>query len=145
MVGWFADLCLRSTNKGVNSRPKYATQVQQQRPAVTLTWHTCKYSGGVDVPCTYTQVRVTVGDPGLCCCTCVAFFVRELTPLFVDSARAPWALFCFRFVFEISLMYAYHNYILEVICINFFSADDRLMVQQGKQLLLTNFERTWIM
>ena len=35
-----------STHKGVNSRPKYATQVQQQRPespTVTLTWHACKY------------------------------------------------------------------------------------------------------
>ena len=31
-----------------------------------------------------------------CCCTCVAYFERELTPLFVDSARVLWALFCFR-------------------------------------------------
>ena len=38
--------CAESTNKGVNSRSKYITQVQQQRPespTVTLTWHTCKY------------------------------------------------------------------------------------------------------
>ena len=29
------------------------------------------------------QVRVTVGDSGLCCCTCVTYFECELTPLFV--------------------------------------------------------------
>ena len=36
----------KSTHKGVNSRCKYVTQVQQQRPespTVTLTWHACKY------------------------------------------------------------------------------------------------------
>ena len=42
-----ASLCLnQSTHKGVNQRSKYVTQVQQQRlesPAVTLTWHACKY------------------------------------------------------------------------------------------------------
>ena len=34
-----------STDKGVNQRSKYVTQVQQQRPespTVTLTWHACK-------------------------------------------------------------------------------------------------------
>ena len=36
----------------------------------TLYLHTC-------------QVRVTVGDSSLCC-TCVAYFGRELTPLFLD-------------------------------------------------------------
>ena len=34
------------------------------------------------------QVRVTVGDPGLCCCTCVTSFERSLTPLFVDSVTS---------------------------------------------------------
>ena len=29
------------------------------------------------------QVRVTVGDSGLCCCTCVTYFERWLTPLWV--------------------------------------------------------------
>ena len=31
-------------------------------------------------------MRVLVGDPGLCCCTCVTYFELELTPLCVDSA-----------------------------------------------------------
>ena len=43
------------------------------------------------------QVRVTVGDSGLCCCTCVTYFERQLPPLRVDHARALWASFCFRF------------------------------------------------
>ena len=38
------------------------------------------------------QVRVTVRDPGLCCCTCVTYFERKLTPLCVDSARTPLGL-----------------------------------------------------
>ena len=33
------------------------------------------------------QVRVTVGDSGLCC-TCVTYFERRLTPLSVDYARS---------------------------------------------------------
>ena len=32
------------------------------------------------------QVRVTAGDSGLCCCTCVTSFERSLTPLCVDEA-----------------------------------------------------------
>ena len=32
------------------------------------------------------QVRVTVGDSGLCCWTCVPYFERWLTPLRVDAA-----------------------------------------------------------
>ena len=31
------------------------------------------------------QVRVTVGDASLRCCTCVTYFEREFTPLCVDS------------------------------------------------------------
>ena len=37
----------QQTHKGVNSRSKCVTQVQQQRPessTVTLTWHACTYS-----------------------------------------------------------------------------------------------------
>ena len=41
------------------------------------------------------HVRVTVGDSGLCC-VCVTPFQCYLTPLFIDSAQALWALFCFR-------------------------------------------------
>ena len=41
------------------------------------------------------QVRVTVGDSGLCC-VCVASFDHLLTPLCADSAHALWASFCFR-------------------------------------------------
>ena len=44
------------------------------------------------------HVRVTVGDSGLCCCTCVTYLQPKLSPLCVDSARALWASFCFRFV-----------------------------------------------
>ena len=31
------------------------------------------------------QMRVTLGDSGLCCCTCVTYFKCQLTPLCVDS------------------------------------------------------------
>ena len=31
---------------------------------------------GVYVPCIACQVRVIVGDSGLCCCTCVLSFER---------------------------------------------------------------------
>ena len=58
----------KSTQKGVNQRTKDVAQTQQQRPespAVTLTWHTCKYklhtfhhkSGEVYVLCIYTHAR----------------------------------------------------------------------------------------
>ena len=94
--------CADLTNKGVNSRAKYATQVQQQRPespTVTLTWH--------EVPLVefmylaFTRMpgeSYTVGDLRLCCRACVAYIGHELTPLFVDSAGALWASLCFRFV-----------------------------------------------
>ena len=44
-------------------------------------------SGGVYAPlCLHAyQVRVTVGDHGLCCCTRVRYFKRQLTLLCVDS------------------------------------------------------------
>ena len=42
-------------------------------------------SGGVYVPCIYMHARcVTVVDSGLCCCTCVVYFERQLTPLCVE-------------------------------------------------------------
>ena len=86
-----------STRNGVTLCAIYVTLVQQQRPespTVTLTWHARKYKvhklhqscirvntryinsrGGVYVPCILhaCQVRVTVGDSGLCCCTCVTY------------------------------------------------------------------------
>ena len=34
------------------------------------------------------QVRVTVGDSGLCCCICVTYFERKLTPLLVDTCTS---------------------------------------------------------
>ena len=46
------------------------------------------------------QVRVTTGDSGLCCWVCVTPFEHELTPLFVDSAQAHWASFCFRLLWS---------------------------------------------
>ena len=61
-----------STHRGVNKRSKYVTQVKQQRPEdvplvefmyLVAYLHAC-------------QVRVTVGDSGLCCCTCVTSFER---------------------------------------------------------------------
>ena len=61
------------TQKGVDQRSKYVTQVQQQRresPTVTFTWHACTY------------------------------YVHKLHPRYqrhTDSAQVPWASFCFRF------------------------------------------------
>ena len=51
-----------------------------------------------DWGCTW-QVRVTVGDSGICCCVCVTYFERQLTPLCVASTPGLWASFCFRFLF----------------------------------------------
>ena len=78
-----------SKHKGVHKRSKSVTQVQQQRPespTVTFTWHACKYKVQKLHPtplvslCTLylhtCQVKVTVGDSGLCCCTCVTYFER---------------------------------------------------------------------
>ena len=44
-------------------------------------------SGGVhNILCLLTcQVRVIVGDSGLCCCVCVTSFERKLSPLCADS------------------------------------------------------------
>ena len=33
------------------------------------------------------QVRLTMGNVGLCYCTCVTYFERKLTPLCVDSVH----------------------------------------------------------
>ena len=92
---------------------KYITHVQQQRhesSTVTLTWGACKYKvhklhqryilwwSLCTLYLPARQVRFTIGDSGLCCCTCVTYFECKLTPLLVDSARALWASFCFRFI-----------------------------------------------
>ena len=71
-------------NKAVNSRPKYATGL-------------CCCTCAVFVVLVQSLLY-------LCslCCTCVAYFGREVTPLFVDSARALWPPFCFRFVVQLS-------------------------------------------
>jgi len=45
-------------------------------------------SGGVYVPYIYTHAsRVTTGDSGLCCCTCM-YFERKLTLLYVASVTS---------------------------------------------------------
>ena len=33
------------------------------------------------------RINTTVGDSGLCCCTCFTYFERQLTPLCVDAAH----------------------------------------------------------
>ena len=50
----------------------------------------------------------------LSCWTYVTYFERLLTPLFVDSARALWASFCFRSV-------TYIIYICVCVCVYAFS------------------------
>ena len=79
-----------SAHRGVNSAKKYVTQVKQQRPEspmVTLTWYAYKYKVHklhqryilfpeqryIYVHSHMCQVRVTIGDLGLCC-TCVTYF-----------------------------------------------------------------------
>ena len=91
--------CAESTHEGVNWYLKYVAQAQQQRPEllkVTVTWQACKYEVHKLLKRMYLwwslctlhlhacQVRVTVGDSGLCC-TCVTYFEHQLTPLCVDS------------------------------------------------------------
>ena len=116
-------------NKAVNSRPKYATQVQQRPDTTTKTQVFVvvlvqyKESGLCCCTCAVQRLRslllylcstknrvfvvVLVQSLllylcSLCCCTCVAYLGRELTALFVNSARAFWASFCFRFVVQLS-------------------------------------------
>ena len=36
------------------------------------------------------QVRVTVGNSGLCCCTCITYYKHWLTPLCVDPVHVHW-------------------------------------------------------
>ena len=88
----------RINKQGGNRHLKNVTQTQQQRPGlpmVTLTWHVskCKVQKlhpqqGIylcwsypeeNVPLVFTedtrcQVRVTVGNSGLCCYFCVTSF-----------------------------------------------------------------------
>ena len=62
-------------------RPRALVHNQPTRELISELWwrlcplylHTC-------------QVRVTVGDSGLCCCTRVTYFQHKLTPLFFDDA-----------------------------------------------------------
>ena len=64
--------------------------MQQQRPqslTVTLTWHACKYKVH-ELHWRYIPFKKKI----------VSYFKRFLTPLWVDSARALWASFCFRSV-----------------------------------------------
>ena len=104
----------KSTHKGANWRSKYVTQVQQRRPespTVTRAWRSCKYKvhklhqryilKGTSVEFLYLAFTRMPGErcrrvSGLCCCICVTYFERLLTPLCVDFARALWASFCFR-------------------------------------------------
>ena len=58
-------------HKGVNWRSKYVHKYNNKRPQPPTCLHAC-------------QVRVTVADSDLCCCTCVTYFERQLTPLCVD-------------------------------------------------------------
>ena len=44
------------------------------------------------------QVRVTVGDSGLCCCVCVTSFERLLTPLFVYSGTGALGVVLFQVI-----------------------------------------------
>ena len=62
--------------------------------------------GGAYVPCIYAcQVRVTEGDSGLRCFVLGPYLERCLTPLCVDSTRALWASFCFRFVSQFNVVH----------------------------------------
>ena len=69
------------------------TWIQQQRPespTVTLAWHAplvLRMYLRWNLCSLYLhacQVRVTVGDSCLCCCTCVMYFKCQLTPLCVN-------------------------------------------------------------
>ena len=61
------------------TRPRALVQNQHTRELIRTrnTWH--KYNSKC-------QARVTEGDSGLCCCTCVRYFERLLTPLCVARA-----------------------------------------------------------
>ena len=76
-------------HKGVNQRSIDVTKTQQQRhesPTVTLTWHASKYKEHKLHQTMYLmwnlctlyllacQVKVTVGDSGLCCCVWLTSF-----------------------------------------------------------------------
>ena len=66
------------------TRPQALVQNQLSGELISARNRGCT-SIGVYVPCIYTHARwVTVGHSGLCCCTCLTYFKRLLTPLFVD-------------------------------------------------------------
>ena len=77
------------------TRPQALVQNQQPGELISARNRGCP-SSGVYVPCIYTHARwVTVGNSGLCCCTCVTYFERLLTPLFVDlnnNKKTAWIL-----------------------------------------------------
>ena len=71
----------KPTHTGVIQRSNYVTPVQQQRPElpmVTLNVPVVEFMYLWWSLCTLylhaCQVRVTVGDLGLCCCACVTYF-----------------------------------------------------------------------
>ena len=82
---WFKN----QQNKGANQCLKDVAQTQQQRPElpmVTFTWHARKYREHIRYYRMYLwwslrtlhlpacQVRVTIGNSGLCCRVCVTSF-----------------------------------------------------------------------
>ena len=85
----------------LNHKPTFwswwKTQRQKWRPELPMVAHT-QNASKLSLHTLYLltcHVRVTVGDSGLCC-VCVMPFQHYLTPLFIDSAQALWAFFCFR-------------------------------------------------
>ena len=44
------------------------------------------------LPHCFSARSLTVGLSGLCCCVCVTYFERRLTPLFVGSERDAWQM-----------------------------------------------------
>ena len=66
--------CINST-RGASSYHSYHLRMYLWWIVCTLYLHAC-------------QVRVTVGDLGLCCCTCVTYFKCYLTPRSVDCQKA---------------------------------------------------------
>ena len=92
--GGLCTLCLHARFEDV-PLVVYVPCVYMQGLRMYLWWFmylvfTCKVwgctSGGLCTLCLHAcQVRVTVGASGLCRCTCVKYFERQLTPLCVDS------------------------------------------------------------
>ena len=83
-------ICISETERGPERSCKINTHGRMHFwwSLCTLYLHACR-------------VRVTVGDSGLCCCTCVTYFEPWLAPLCVDLYinlylnSVPWAELCF--------------------------------------------------